>query len=73
MRQFIFDKVVKSQRLLNSIRTRFIAVAALLISVITFGGGFLVFLYMKSPNFENQLLGQVIKHLRPMINYEIDK
>tara|TARA_B100000161_G_C33200597_1_gene259768 strand:+ start:66 stop:170 length:105 start_codon:yes stop_codon:yes gene_type:complete len=26
---------------------------------------------MKSPKFENQLLGQVIKNLGPLINYEI--
>ena len=28
---------------------------------------------MKSPNFENQLLGQVMKHLEPIINIEMDK
>ena len=28
---------------------------------------------MKSPSFENQLLGQVMKHLKLIINIEIDK
>tara|TARA_B100001057_G_C22782984_1_gene924415 strand:- start:213 stop:317 length:105 start_codon:yes stop_codon:yes gene_type:complete len=28
---------------------------------------------MKNPNFENQLLGKVMKHLRPIINFEIEK
>ena len=73
MSKIILDKSFNFERLPNRIRTRFIAVLALLISLITFGAGFLVFLYMKSPNFENQLLGQVMKHLRPIINFEIEK
>ena len=73
MNQIIFDKSFNFKRLPNLIRTRFLAVVALLISAITFGAGCLVFLYMKSPRFENQLLGQVMKHLRPIINNEIDK
>ena len=73
MGQIIFDKSFYFERLPKRIRTRFIAVVALLISLITFGAGCLVFLYMKSPSFENQLLGQVMKHLKPIINYEIDK
>ena len=73
MSKIILDKSFNFERLPNRIRTRFIAVLALLISVITFGSGFLVFLYMKSPNFEKQLLGQVLKHLEPIINHEIDK
>ena len=73
MSQIIFDKSFNFERLPNRIRTRFIAVLALLISVITFGSGLLFFLYMKSPAFENQLLGQVIKHLESIINIEIDK
>ena len=73
MSQFPFDKNINFERLQIRIRTRFIAVLALLISVITFGSGFLVFLYMKSPDFEKQLLGQVLKHLEPIINDEIDK
>ena len=73
MGQIVFDKSFNFERLPNRIRTRFIAVLALLISVITFGSGLLVFLYMKSPNFENQLLGQVMKHLEPIINIEMDK
>ena len=36
-------------------KTRFIAIAALVTSSITFGSGLLVFLYMKSPAFEDQL------------------
>ena len=51
------------------IRTRFIAYTALILSSITFTSGVLVFLYMKSPAFENQLTGQVIKlKPRPMAN-----
>ena len=73
MGQIIFGKGFYFERLPKRIRTRFIAVLALVISVFTFGSGFLVFLYMKSPNFENQLLGQVMKHLEPIINIEIDK
>ena len=73
MIQIIFDKNFNFERLPKRIRTRFIAVVALLFSSITFGVGCLVFLYMKSPRFENQLLGQVLKHLRPIINNEIDK
>ena len=73
MNTAIFDKNFIFKRLPNRIKTRFISVLALLISLITFGAGFLVFLYMKSPNFENQLLGQVMKHLRPIINFEIEK
>ena len=73
MSKIILDKSFNFDRLPNRIRTRFIAVLALLISVITFGSGLLVFLYMKSPAFENQLLGQVMKHLEPIINIEIDK
>ena len=73
MDQIIFEKSFNFKRLPNRIRTRFIAVVALLLSSITFGAGCLVFLYMKSPSFEYQLLGQVMKHLRPIINNEIDK
>ena len=73
MSLIIFDKSVNFERLPNRVRTRFIAALALLISVITFGSGLLVFLYMKSPYFENQLLGQVMKNLKPIINIEIDK
>ena len=58
------------QRTPSRIRTRFIAVLALITSGITFGSGLLVFLYMKSPAFENQLLGQVMKHLDWIIEQE---
>ena len=71
LKKLIFDKSVNFERLPNRIRTRFIAYFALIISLITFISGFCVFLYMKSPKFENQLLGQVIKNLGPLINYEI--
>ena len=73
MNKIIFDESFNFERLPNRIRTRFIAFLALIISLFTFGTGLLVFLYMKSPNFENQLLGQVMKHLGPIINIEIDK
>ena len=61
------------QRTPSRIRTRFIAVLALITSGITFGSGFMVFLYMKSPAFENQLLGQVMKHMDWIVADEFDK
>ena len=61
------------QRTPNRIRTRFIAVLALITSGITFGSGFIVFLYMKSPAFENQLLGQVMKHIDWLVENELEK
>ena len=73
MDKIIFNKSFNFERLPNRMTTRFIAVLALVISLLTFGSGLLVFLYMKSPNFENQLLGQVMKNLEPIINIEIDK
>ncbi|GIS08982.1 MAG: hypothetical protein CM15mP113_1120 [Pseudomonadota bacterium] len=51
------------ERSASRIRTRWIAVTALIISNITFGSGLLVFAYMKSPAFENQLLEQVMKNM----------
>ena len=54
-------------------RTRFIAYLALFTSSITFGSGLLVFLYMKSPAFENQLLGQVMKHIDWIVEDEFKK
>ena len=51
----------------SRIKTRFIAVLALITSGITFGSGVMVFLYMKSPAFENQLLGQVMKHMNWLV------
>ena len=54
-------------------RTRFIAYLALFTSSITFGSGLLVFLYMKSPAFENQLLGQVMKHMDWIVENEFEK
>ena len=65
--------MTESQRSSSRIRTRFIAVLALITSGITFGSGFMVFLYMKSPAFENQLLGQVMKHMDWIIADEFDK
>ena len=61
------------QRTPSRIRTRFIAVLALITSGITFGSGFMVFLYMKSPAFENQLTGQVLKHMDWIIADEFEK
>ena len=55
------------------IRTRFIAVLALITSGITFGSGLIVFSYIKSPAFENQLLGQVMKHMDWIIADEFEK
>ena len=61
------------ERTANRIRTRWIAVFALIISSATFGSGLLVFLYMKSPAFENQLLGQVMKNMDWIIEDEFEK
>ena len=61
------------KRTVNRIRTRWISVFALIISSVTFGSGLLVFLYMKSPAFENQLLEQVMKHMDWIIDEEFDK
>ena len=61
------------QRTPSRIRTRFIAVSALLISVVTFLSGLTVFFYMKSPGFENQLLGQVMKNMDWIIADEFEK
>ncbi len=61
------------ERTPSRIRTRFIAVLALITSGITFGSGFMVFLYMKSPAFEDQLLGQVMKHMDWIVAEEFEK
>ena len=61
------------ERTTSRIRTRFIAYLALFTSSITFASGLLVFLYMKSPAFENQLLGQVMKHMDWIIKDEFEK
>jgi len=65
--------MTKLQRTPSRIRTRFIAVLALITSGITFGSGVMVFLYMKSPAFENQLTGQVLKHMDWIIADEFEK
>ena len=69
----MFDKSVEFQRTPSRIRTRFIAVFALGTSLATFISGFFVFLYMKSPAFENQLTGQVIKDMDWIIADEFEK
>ena len=51
----MFDKSVEFQRTPSRIRTRFIAVFALIISLITFGTSFLTILYIYSAAFENLL------------------
>ena len=61
------------QRTASRIRTRYIALAALITSGITLSSGSIVFLYMKSPAFENQLLGQVMKHMDWIIADEFEK
>ena len=61
------------ERTASRIRTRWIAVTSLIISSITFGSGLLVFLYMKCPGFENQLLEQVMKHMDWIIADEFEK
>ena len=73
MSEIMFDKDEKFERTLSRIRTRWIATFALIISSMTFGSGLLLFLYMKSPAFENQLLGQVMKNMDWIIADEFDK
>ena len=58
---------------MNKLTTRFIAYLALFLSSVTFGSGLLVFLYMKSPAFENQLLGQVMKNMDWLVENELEK
>ena len=53
--EIMFDRNVKFRRTPSRIRTRFIAVFALIISLITFGTSFLTILYMNSTAFENLL------------------
>ena len=65
--------MTKLQRTPSRIRTRFIAVLALITSGITFGSGFMLFLYMKSPGFEKQLTGQVLKNMDWIIADEFEK
>ena len=50
-----FDEETKFERTPSRIRTRFIAVFALIISLITFGTSFLTILYINSTAFENLL------------------
>ena len=61
------------KRTQNRIKTRVIACIALITSGITFGSGLMVFLYMKSPAFENQLTDQVLKHMDWIIADEFEK
>ena len=61
------------ERSASRIRTRWIAVTALIISNITFGSGLLVFAYMKSPAFENLLLEQVMKNMDWIVDSEFEK
>ena len=61
------------ERTTSRIRTRFIAVLSLIVSSITFGSGILVFLYMKSPAFENQLLDLVMKNMDWIIAAEFEE
>ena len=73
MSEIMFDKDEKFQRTPSRIRTRFLSILSLAISMVTFGSGVLVFLYMKSPAFENQLLGQVMKNMDWIIEDEFEK
>ena len=61
------------KRTTSRVRTRLIAVLSLIISSITFGSGLMVFLYMKSTAFENQLLEQVMKNMDWIIENEFEK
>jgi len=65
--------VSQFKRTFSRVRTRYLAIFALITSGITFGSGLIVFLYMKSPAFENQLLGQVMKHMDWIVGAEFEK
>jgi hypothetical protein len=65
--------MTKVQRTQSRIRTRLIAYLAILISSLNFSGSLLVYVYMKSPAFENQLLGQVMKHMDWIVAEEFEK
>ena len=53
--KIMFDKSIEFQRTPSRIRTRFISVFALIISLISFGTSFLTILYINSDAFENLL------------------
>ena len=61
------------ERSASRIRTRWIAVTALITSGITFSSGLIVFLYIKIPDFENQLLEQVMKNMDWIVDSEFEK
>ena len=65
--------MTKVQRTQSRIHTRLIAYLAILISSLNFSGSLLVYVYMKSPAFENQLLGQVMKHMDWIVAEELEK
>jgi hypothetical protein len=65
--------MTKVQRTQSRIHTRLIAYLAILISSLNFSGSLLVYVYMKSPAFENQLLGQVMKHMDWIVAEEFEK
>ena len=64
---------MEKERTTSRIRTRFLAYIALFTSSITFASGLLVFLYMKSPAFEVQLRGQILKDMDWIIENEFEK
>tara|TARA_A100001391_G_scaffold63037_1_gene39237 strand:- start:211 stop:534 length:324 start_codon:yes stop_codon:yes gene_type:complete len=65
--------MTKVQRTQSRIHTRLIAYLAILISSLNFSGSLLVYVYMKSPAFENQLLGQVMKNMDWIVADEVEK
>ena len=65
--------MTKVQRTQSRIHTRLIAYLAILISSLNFSGSLLVYVYMKSPAFENQLLGQVMKHMDWIVANELEE
>ena len=60
-------------RTASRIRTRSIAIFAIIISSFNFLGSLLVFAYMKSPAFENQLTNQVLKNMDWIVENELEK
>ncbi|MAL50396.1 MAG: hypothetical protein CMH18_11605 [Methylophaga sp.] len=57
----------------SRIKTRYIAIFSLITSFTSFGTAILVFLYFKSPAFEDLVLQQVSKNIDWVVQMELEK
>jgi len=57
----------------SRIKTRYIAIFSLITSFTSFGTAILVFLYFKSPAFEDLVLKQVSKNIDWVLQIELEK